>query len=134
MHGEGGKGELWLAEQKTLIHPRPELATRCCFLELSGLDVSHAALEATHLVAEARRLDWQNGHTPSPFLMELYAPNQSCSARSEKTGVPRVTVRKSFHCLFSDQDVNIIAWKPVEARPTTRPRHFVPFESSKIGY
>ena len=69
---------------------------------LSGLDVSHAALEATHLVAEARRLDWQNGHTPSPFLMELYAPKQSCSARSEKTGVPRVTVRESFHGLFSD--------------------------------
>ena len=104
-------GEVWLEEQKTPIHPRPELATRCCFLELSGLDVSHAALEATHLVAEARRLDWQNRHTPSPFLMELYAPKQSCAARSEKTGVPRVTVRESFHGLFSDQEVNITGGK-----------------------
>jgi hypothetical protein len=49
-----------------IFQPRPELTTHCRFLELGNLDVSHAALGATHLVAKARRLDWQNGHTPSP--------------------------------------------------------------------
>ncbi|MFZ0581503.1 MAG: hypothetical protein WAN72_08415 [Candidatus Acidiferrales bacterium] len=87
----------------SVICPRgPELVARCCFLELGNFDVSHTALDATHLVANARRLVWQNGHTPSPFLMELSAPKQSCGARSEKTGVPRVTVGESFHGLFSD--------------------------------
>ena len=87
----------------SVICPRgPELVARCCFLELGNFDVSHTALDATHLVAKARRLVWQNGNTPSPFLMELSAPKQSCGARSEKTGVPRVTVGESFHGLFSD--------------------------------
>jgi hypothetical protein len=92
-------------------HPRPELTTHCRFLELGILDVSHAALEAMHLVVKARGLDLQNGHTPSPFLMELPAPKQSCSAHSEKTGAPEVTVSEDFYDLFSDQEVKITGWK-----------------------
>jgi hypothetical protein len=64
-----------------------------------------------HLVVKARGLLFQNGHTPSPFSMELPAPKQSCSARNEKTAAPGVTVSEDFYDLFSDQEVKITGWK-----------------------
>ena len=94
-----------------ICHPRPELTTRIFFPELGNLDVSQAALQATHLIAKARRLDRQKGHTPSPFLMEPHAPEKSGTAQSEKAGTPEVTISEDFHDLFSDQDVRITGWK-----------------------
>jgi hypothetical protein len=103
-----------------ICHPRRELITHYLFLELSNLDVPHPALEAMHLVAKARRWDWQNGDMSSPFLMELFAPKQSCLARSEKTGASEETVSEDFHGLFTNQDLRITGWR-AEVRPRMLP-------------
>jgi len=97
-----------------ICHLCPELTTRFRFLELGDLDVSHAAFEALHLVAQARRLDWENGHTPPPFLMELLAPKQFCSAGTEKMGVPGGTMDEGFHDLSSDPDAKFAGSKQAE--------------------
>jgi hypothetical protein len=59
-----------------ILHSRPEFTSQYRFLDLDKLDIFHTALEAMHLVAKARRRDWQNGRTPSQLSMELPAPKQ----------------------------------------------------------